>query len=94
MKLLFCCILITASLYIHAQKTVTDSSINIDLASLNLSNEQTIAIKKLIWEYKLEERKRRRELRHRMFLILNVRQQAEVRRWWRRQIRNSIKRHR
>jgi len=90
MKLLFCCILITASLYVHAQ-TVSDSSIGLDLATLNLSPEQNVAIKKLIWEYKLEERKRRRELRHRMFLILNVRQQAEVRRWWRRQIRNAMK---
>jgi len=93
MKLFFCCILITASLYVHAQTTVPDSSINLDPATLNLTPEQNIAIKKLIWEYKLEDRRRRKALRHHIFLILNVWQQAVVRKWWRRQIKNSVRRH-
>jgi hypothetical protein len=90
MKLLLCSLLITAGIYVHAQ-TLPDSSINLDLATLNLTPEQNVALKKLIWEYKLEERKRRMELRHQMFLILNVRQQAAVRRWWRSQIKHSLK---
>jgi len=93
MKLFFCCILITASLYVHAQNTLPDSSINLDLATLNLTPEQNVALKKLIWEYKMEDRRRRRQLRHKMFLILNVKQQVEVRKCWRRQIMNSTKKH-
>jgi hypothetical protein len=83
--LLFCCLLITASS--QAQKPVSDSTVNSTLKELNLTNEQKLAVKKLVWEYKMEDRKRRRELRHRIFLILNVNQQTTIRRMWRRQLR-------
>jgi hypothetical protein len=92
MKWLVCCFLFFISTSLHAQQKFTDSTINIDLPALDLTAEQKIALKKLVWEYKMEDRRRRKQLRHRMFLILNVRQQAEVRRWWRRQIKSSIKR--
>jgi len=76
---------------LHAQKTVTDSSANFTLKELNLTPEQKITIKKLIGEYKIEERKKRRQLRHRIFLMLNVNQQRAVRNWWRIQLKNSVR---
>jgi len=88
MKLLFFCFLITLATNLKAQKTTTDSIANFTHKELNLSPEQKIVVKKMIWEYKQEDRKRRRELRHRMFMILKVNQQMAVRRWWKRQLRH------
>lgn len=72
---------------LQGQKPVSDSTVNYTLKELNLTKEQKLAVKKLVWEYKMEDRKRRRELRHRIFLILNVKQQIAIRRMWRRQLR-------
>jgi hypothetical protein len=82
--LLFCCLLIISPSY--AQKPVSDSTANLTLKELNLTNEQKLSVKKLIWEYKVEDRKRRRALRHKIFLLLNVKQQTAIRRMWRRQL--------
>ena len=71
---------------LQAQKQVSDSTVNSTLKELNLTSEQKLAIKKLVWEYKMEDRKRRRELRHRIFLIFNINQQAAIRRMWRKQL--------
>ena len=79
------CLFIIATL--QAQKLANDSTANSTLKQLNLTSEQKFAVKKLIWEYKIEDRKRRRELRHRIFLLLNVRQQTAIRNMWRRQLR-------
>jgi hypothetical protein len=72
---------------LQAQKPVSDSTVNSTLKELNLTKEQKLAVKKLVWEYKMEDRKRRRVLRHKIFLILNVNQQTAIRRMWRRQLR-------
>lgn len=82
---LFCSLFIISTS--QAQKTVSDSTINSTLKQMNLTSEQKLAVKKLIWQYKMEDRKRRRELRHRIFLILNVKQQTAIRNMWRRQLR-------
>ncbi|MGC4102030.1 MAG: hypothetical protein QM738_11870 [Ferruginibacter sp.] len=84
MRLLFFTCLIIFSLQLHAQKTSTDSLPVISSKELALTPEQKIAIKQMIWEYKMEERKRRRELRRRIFMILNVRQRMLVQGWGRR----------
>jgi hypothetical protein len=88
MKLLLLGLFIALTINLQAQKAITDSIPGFTLKELNLTPEQKIAIKKLIWEYKLEDRRRRRELRHRIFMNLNVNQQMAVRRWWRRQLRH------
>jgi len=90
MKWLVISCLLFASISLHAQQPA-DSTISIDLPALNLTPEQKIALKKLVWEYKMEDRRRRRQLRHRMFLILNTQQQTQVRRWWRLQLKHSRK---
>jgi len=87
MKLLLLCFFITLAINLQAQKTITDSIPDFTLKELNLTPEQKLSLKKLIWEYKLEDRKKRRELRRKMYQVLNVRQQMIVRRWWR--LRNS-----
>jgi len=90
MKAFFFCTLLIFAFHIKAQQhPVADSIPQFHLKEVNLTPEQKLALKKLIWEYKLEDRKRRRELRQKMFLNLNVRQQQIVRRWWR--LRNSRK---
>lgn len=78
MKFFICCYLIIINTHLYAQHTIAYSSQNTRLEKLNLTPEQKIALKKLIVEYKLEDRKRRQELRRRMFLILNVGQQRIV----------------
>jgi|GEM_PF-6041832 len=93
MKFLICCFLIITAIFLQAQKPIDDSTEVFTIKELNLTPEQKLVIKKLVWEYKLEDRKRKRESRHRMFLILNANQQMTVRRWWRNQIRNSVKLH-
>jgi hypothetical protein len=72
---------------LQAQKQVSDSTVNSTLKELNLTKEQKLAVKKLVWEYKMEDRKRRRALRHKIFLLLNVNQQTTIRKMWRRQLR-------
>jgi hypothetical protein len=76
-----------ATFNVRAQQQFTDSSINLNAAGLQLTPAQKIAMKELIWEYRQEDSRRRKELRHRMFIILNVQQQMQVRRWWRWQIK-------
>ncbi len=88
MKRLFLCLFITLIINVQAQKTIPDSIPGFTLKELNLTPEQKITIKQLIWEYKLEDRRRRRELRHRIFMSLNLTQQQTVRRWWRIQLRH------
>lgn len=73
--------------FLQAQQPVNDSTGNATLNELNLTTEQKTIIKKLIWEYKLEDRQRRRMLRHRIFVNLNVQQQMAIRRMWRKQLR-------
>ena len=86
MKLIFrrffigCCLIIITT-HLHAQSTIIDSTQNIRLEKLDLAPDQKIALKELITEYKLDNSKRRQELKRRMFLILNVRQQRIARRW-------------
>jgi hypothetical protein len=87
MKLLFCCFLIMSSFQIQAQQHLSDSTIPFSLKELNLTPEQKAAIKQLVWEYKLQERIRRRHLRHRIFILMNINQQNVIRRWWRGQLR-------
>ena len=67
-----------------AQKTSTDSSATPLLKDLGLSDEQLIAIKSLIADYKREERMKRAELRSRIIFLLNVHQQMTIRRNWQR----------
>lgn len=88
MKLLLLSLFISITINLQAQKTITDSIPDFTLKELNLTPEQKIAIKKMIWEYKVEDRKRRRELRHRIFMSLSANQQLTVRRWWRIQLRH------
>ena len=83
-------IVLCAVLFIHsseAQQPVNDSTISATLSELNLTTEQKLAIKKLIWDYKMEDRQRRRMLRHRIFMNLNAQQQMAIRRMWRKQLR-------
>lgn len=75
------------SFQIQAQQHLPDSTIPLSLKELNLTPEQKAAIKQLVWEYKLQERIRRRQLRHRIFVLMNINQQNAVRRWWRSQLR-------
>jgi hypothetical protein len=81
----FCCVM--SILSSQAQQPVNDSTISASLNELNLTAEQKLAIKKLIWDYKMEDRQRRRMLRHRIFMNLNVQQQMAIRRMWRKQLR-------
>ena len=57
--LLTICFLFTLSVSSPAQKTDTDSTKKLTLKELELSNEQLMAIKKLVVEYKSEERIKR-----------------------------------
>jgi len=88
MKLLLLGLFFVLTINLQAQKAITDSIPDFTLKELNLTPEQKIAIQKMIWEYKLEDRRRRRELRHRIFMSLNVNQQIAVRRWWRMHLRH------
>jgi hypothetical protein len=72
---------------LHAQNNYPDSSYSIPLKELSLTPEQKAAIKQLVWEYKLQDWRRRRHLRHRIFILLNIDQQNTVRRWWRKQLK-------
>lgn len=76
-----------ATLNIKAQKIPSDSIPNLSLQELNLTVEQKLAIKQLIGEYKLQESLRRRELRRRIFILLNSNQQHTVRKFWRAHLR-------
>jgi hypothetical protein len=69
----------------QAQPPLNDSSSIAALKELNLTDEQKRSIKQLIRQFKLEDRKRRRLLRHRIFMQLNVQQQMAIRRMWRKQ---------
>lgn len=82
--LLFCLLTITVT----AQSPVNDSTTAAMLKELNLSFDQKQSIKVLIREFKLEDRKRRRLLRHRIFMQLNLQQQMAIRRMWRKQLGN------
>lgn len=75
--LLFCCLIIP--FYLQAQKPNKDSTAKAALKELKLTAQQKIAIKTLIWEYKMEERKKRGELKYKLFMLLNERQQAAIR---------------
>jgi len=89
---MFSCLLLLATICLPAQKMIADSATDLPLATLQLNADQKTALKKLIQEYQLEDGKRRSELRHRMFILLNVQQQTMVRKWWRRQLKHSMNR--
>jgi len=82
--LFFCLVTIT----VNAQSPVNDSTTTAMLKEFKLSSEQQQSIKKLIREFKVEDRKRRRLLRHRIFMQLNMQQQMAIRRMWRKQLGN------
>lgn len=83
--LIYCCTLISPA---QAQQPLNDSASKAILNGLDLSKDQKHAIKQLITEYKLEDRRRRRLLRHRIFMQLNIQQQMAIRRIWRKQLGN------
>jgi hypothetical protein len=72
----------------QAQVPLNDSTSIATLKELNLTKEQKLSIKQLIMEFKSEDRKRRRLLRHRIFMQLNIQQQMAIRRMWRKQLGN------
>ena len=84
--LLFICMATTT--IIHAQSPVNDSATAVMLKELKLSSEQKQSIRIMIREFKMEDRKRRRLLRHRIFMQLNMQQQMAIRRMWRKQLSN------
>lgn len=84
--LLFIC-MATATI-VHAQSPVNDSATAAMLKELKLSYEQKQSVRILIREFKMEERKRRRLLRNRIFMQLNMQQQMAIRRMWRKQLSN------
>lgn len=83
--LTYCCFTIFP---LQAQEPLNDSTSITTLKELNLTKEQKLSIKKLIMEFKSEDRKRRRLLRHRIFMQLNIQQQMAIRRMWRKQLGN------
>jgi hypothetical protein len=83
--LIYCCFFIFPS---QAQQPLNDSASKAIRNDLNLTKEQKHAIKQLIVEFKLEDRKRRRLLRHRIFMQLNIQQQMAIRKMWRKQLGN------
>lgn len=72
--LFFCLVTIT----VNALLPVNDSTTAAILKELNLSAEQKHCIKLLIREFKLEDRKRKRLLRHWIFMQLNMQQQMAI----------------
>jgi hypothetical protein len=72
---------------VNAQNKIPDSTTYFPLKEIYLTPEQKTAIKQLIWEYKLQDWRRRRHLRHRIFVLLNSQQQNAVRGWWRKQLK-------
>ena len=74
-----------------AQKNLTDTTATPPvIKELNLTNEQLVAIKTLIAEYKREERNKRLDLRNSIFFLLNTRQQMMIRRLWNRRLANAF----
>jgi hypothetical protein len=60
------------------------------LHQLNLTPEQKIVLKTLIWEHKEEEKKRNNELRRKMYRHLTTEQRAIVRQWWRKRHQQGV----
>ena len=74
-----------------AQKNLTDTTATPSIIKeLNLTNEQLVAIKTLIAEYKREERNKRLDLRNSIFFLLNTRQQMMIRRLWSGRLANAF----
>lgn len=60
------------------------------LHQLNLTPEQKIVLKTLIWEHKEEEEKRNSELRRKMYRHLTAEQRVIVRQWWRKKHQQGV----
>lgn len=84
------CFLVFLSVTAPAQKTISDTATSLTTKELELSDDQLIAIKKIIVEYKNEERIRRYGLRNRILAILNIHQQMMIRHWWRNKRRGTL----
>ncbi len=73
--------LIAVLCYKPAAQSFSDAAL---LNQLNLTAEQKTTLKTIIKDYKTGERKRRNELRRKLYGHLTIEQQNKVKQWWRR----------